>query len=134
MSYNYKQAVLDDVLEVIPEYFDRERFSNRKEFESYLNDELWIDDSVTGNGSGSYTFNSHKAEEYLSGNWDLMREVIQEFGLPKNLDELNPEYIDVSIRCYLLGECISEALDEMEEELFPEDDEDVRYLTRELED
>lgn len=26
-------------------------------------DELWIDDSVTGNGSGSYTFNSYKAEE-----------------------------------------------------------------------
>ena len=39
-----------------------------------LKDDLFVTDDVTGNGSGSYTFNTRTAEENLIGNWDLLRD------------------------------------------------------------
>ena len=51
-----------------------------------------------------------------------MNDMCENFGIgPETIGEkfLNDEWewMDVSIRCYLLGEAISEALDEVEEEL-----------------
>ena len=109
--YDYHEAVRKDVLEFLREYGHDYDGLPREDVEERLNDDLWVEDSVTGNGSGSYTFNTHKAEEYLCGNWDLIQEVDDEFELDLRK---GPEYIDVSIRCYLLGEEISNALDEAE--------------------
>lgn len=91
---------------------------NREEVEEKLNDDLWNDDSVTGNASGSYTFDSYKAQEYVVNNMDLLKETISEFCIDSNTvveKFLNGEweYFDVSIRCYLLGNAISEVLDEI---------------------
>lgn len=44
------------------------------------NDTLFACDSVTGNASGSYTFNTWTAEEYLCHNWELLGEALTEFG------------------------------------------------------
>lgn len=85
-----------------------------------LYDSLWIEDSVTGNGSGSYTFNSYKAHENIMDAGDVIREMVDEFGIEaetvaeKFLNE-DWEYWDVSIRCYLLGEALEEAIEEMEQ-------------------
>ena len=73
---------------------------------------------MTGNASGSYTFNSFKAKEYVTDNMDLVLDMTSEFGIEaETIAEhfLNEdwEWFDVSIRCYLLGECISEALEEL---------------------
>ena len=82
---------------------------------------------MTGNASGSYTFNSYKAQEYVLDNMDLLEEMCGEFGVDnetigqKFLDG-SWEWMDVSIRCYLLGQAISEALDEVEEELTDEEE------------
>lgn len=80
-----------------------------------LYDEMFISDSVTGNASGTYTFNAWVAEENLCHNLDLLKEACEEFG--SSCDILDSvECCDVTIRCYLLGSALSEVLDELEEE------------------
>lgn len=117
--YNYLDAIKADVKTIISEDITLSDYEDRNDLESALNDLCWLEDNVTGNGSGSYTFDSYKAKEYLEGNEDLVREMCKEFCVPaetiaeKFLEE-DYEYFDVSVRCYLLGQAISEVLDEME--------------------
>lgn len=125
--YDYRQAVKDDVAEYIREEVNLDDYkSKRDELEEELNERLWMDDSVTGNASGSYYCNAWKAEEALCHNWDLLSEAFFEFG--ENSTEIldrGPESCDVTIRCYLLGQAIHELLDDMEEEgKFDDDEED----------
>ena len=68
--YNYLEAVTNDAKQAILENLKYWEFSDRDELEERANNELWIDDSVTGNGSGSYTFGRWKAEENLCHNMD----------------------------------------------------------------
>ena len=120
--YNYLEAMKQDIMDYIRNEVNTNEFASREELEESLNDDLWTVDSVTGNGSGSYTFNRAEAEEYVNDNSDLLREAISEFDVDsetvaeKFLDT-DYEYFDVTIRCYLLGQAISEALDDMENEL-----------------
>jgi hypothetical protein len=83
-------------------------------FQEELNDQLWIEDSVTGNGSGSYTFSTWKAEEYICHNLDLLREAAMEFGCDVDILKKGAEYCDVTIRCYLLSQAIAETLEELQ--------------------
>ena len=80
-AYNYEEAVKTDVRTWID---DNVKFSewegNREGLEEYLNDELFVDDSVMGNGSGSYTFNAWEAEENICHNMELLGEACEEFG------------------------------------------------------
>lgn len=125
-NYNYLEAVTSDVLDYIKEEINLDEWKgNREELEEKLNDELWTVDSVTGNASGSYTFNTWEAEENLAHNWDLLAEALDEFG-QDGTDVLRQgaEAMDVTIRCYLLGQAIAEALDELEEELAEDDEEE----------
>lgn len=124
MEYNYFEAVKADVLDYIREEIDLAEWKgNRDGLEEKLKDDLWTVDGVTGNGSGSYTFNSYRAAEYLAHNWDTLAEALREFGQDDvNAVEKGPEWCDVTIRCYLLGQAIGEALDELADEL-EEDDE-----------
>jgi hypothetical protein len=113
--YNYHDAICEDIREYIKDEIDLTDYTSREELAEYLNDELWTDDGVTGNLSGSYTFSTWQAEENLCHNLDLLRDALAEFG-GNALDVLkSPESADVTIRCYLLGECIESVLDEMEE-------------------
>ena len=120
--YNYLEAMKSDIMDYIRNEVNTNDFASREELEESLNDDRWTVDSVTGNGSGSYTFNRAEAEEYVNDNSDLLREAISEFSVDsetvaeKFLDA-DYEYFDVTIRCYLLGQAISEALDDMEDEL-----------------
>lgn len=118
-KYDYRQAVRDDILDYIKEHNIQVTDNNREEVEEFLYDTLFVEDSVTGNASGSYTFNAWKAEEYLCHNLDLLAEAIDEFGADagtyKDCIE-SAETADVTIRCYLLTECLSSVLDELEVE------------------
>lgn len=68
-------------------------------------DMLFIDDAVTGNGSGSYYCNSYKAEQAVSG-IIFDEEAVDEFrgmgydGIPT---EMGAESCDVIARCIALG-------------------------------
>ena len=112
-KYNYYQAVKEDVLNYIKENEIVITEENSEEVEGQLNEDCWISDSVTGNASGSYTFNTWQAEENLCHNWDLLAEALQEFGCDINFIERGAEACDVTIRCYLLSQCIASAIDEI---------------------
>lgn len=124
-KYNYFEAVKNAVLDYINENEIKVTTSNKDELAEQLHDDLWANDSVTGNGSGSYFFNTWKAEEALCHNLDLLGEACEEFGSTADLLKDGAEVCDVTIRCYLLPQAISEALDELEEDDEDEDsDED----------
>ena len=116
-NYNYLEAMTADVLDYIEENIDLTSFTDADELEAHLNNELWTVDSVTGNASGSYYCNAYKAEEAIAHNTDLLIEAIEEFGddaetYKKALQ--SPEYADVTIRCYLLGQAIAEAIEQLD--------------------
>ena len=115
-EYNYREAVKDDVLEYIKNEIDFTDYETLEELEGKLNDDLFTADSVTGNASGSYTFSTYQAEENIAHNWDLLAEAMEEFGSDENPFDKGAEWADVTIRCYLLGQAISEALEEIEDE------------------
>lgn len=126
-KYNYLEQVTSDAKEAILEYMDEWDFSSRDELGQIATDELWANDGVTGNASGSYYCNAWKAEEAICHNWDLLGEAIDEFGGDTDILQQGAESCDVTIRCYLLGQAISAALDELEEEgkiSYPADDEE----------
>lgn len=78
-KYNYFEAVKADVLDYINENEIKVTTSNRDDIEQQLNDDLFCNDSVTGNASGSYTFNTWQAEENICHNLDLLGEALKEF-------------------------------------------------------
>lgn len=115
-DYNYYEEVKSDVLEYIKNEVDFADFDTIEELEEKLNELLWTEDSVTGNASGSYTFNTYKAEENLCHNLNLLSEAFEEFGYEKNPIKKGAEWCDVTIRCYVLGVSIAEALKEITED------------------
>lgn len=123
--YNYLENIKEDVINEIEYNYTKEEIKehldnayNRQNWEQTLYDDLFVSDSVTGNASGSYYCNAYKASEALNGNWDLLREALYEFGYEDvNPIEKGEEWCDVTIRCYLLSQAISLALDELEEEI-----------------
>lgn len=128
--YDYQTAVKEDVKNYIRENYSADEIREnletgaaRSDFEEKLNNDLWAEDSVTGNASGSYTFNTFEAEENLCHNLDLLEEACDEFG--QDLGEAvkrGAEACDVAIRCYLLCGAISDALDEIESEIEEENE------------
>ena len=126
-KYNYLEAVTTDVLDYIREEIYLNEWKGRAdELAEQLNDALWICDSVTGNASGSYTFNRYRAEEYLCHNWAELAEALEEFGCSSiNPFDKGAEWCDVTLRCYYLGQAIAEALEELAEELEAEEEERI---------
>lgn len=118
--YNYLENMVEDVKEYIKNEIDFSEYEDMDELRESLNDDLWAEDSVTGNGSGSYIFNRAIAKEYVDENKDLVDEMMKEFDCKEKVVnwwiEDNYEAIDVSIRCYLLGQAIEKALDDFTEE------------------
>lgn len=112
--YDYRKSLMDDIRNYIDENDIKITSENRDDVEEELRDSLMNNDSVTGNASGSYTFNTWQAEENLCHNLDLLQDACNEFCCEPRLD--SAEWCDVVIRCYLLGECLSSVLDELEVE------------------
>lgn len=109
MDYNYYESMKEDIKEYLKD-------TDCRDYDQ-LYDEMFIDDSITGNASGSYTFSTYKAEENIAHNLDILKEALDEFGQDYNLAlENGAEWCDVTIRCYLLGQVLQEVLDEESEE------------------
>lgn len=104
--------------------YEKEDYANLDYDELY--DEMFIEDSITGNGSGSYTFNTWEAEENICHNMDLLIDALEEFGY-LTIDGLNEvirkiksngaEWADVTIRCYVLGSVLQDVLEDLESEV-----------------
>lgn len=117
-DYDYFKAVTDDIMDYVRcNYKGCPRPS-----EECLNDELWAADSVTGNGSGSYFCNSYKSMLTVTGNMSLLRDACCAFGcmdiLGEKLVNEEWEWADVTIRCWMLGQCIGSALSRLDDEGF----------------
>ena len=123
MDYDYREAMKEDIVNAIREKCEWEgetipqMFKDKEDAFDHLYDEFFLDDSVTGNASGSYYCNTYKAEEALCHNWDLLEEAINEFGCEKtSVVQEGAERCDVTIRCYLLAEMLTEVLEKIYEE------------------
>lgn len=123
-KYNYINSMMEDIRDYIAENVNVSEYVQdfgedaREELESKLYDDLWICDSVTGNASGSYYCNAYRAAEAIAHNMDLLADALESFGAEAEEYRraiTSPEYADVTIRCYCLGEAICAVLDEMEE-------------------
>lgn len=113
-TYDYLENVKEDVRNYIEENKIVVTSSNREEVEQELNDTLFVNDSVTGNASGSYTFSAWQAEENLCHNFELLTDALEKLGYDLSYLKKGAEACDVLIRCYLLGQAILEVLDEIE--------------------
>lgn len=112
-AYDYEKVVREDVMNWLDENADRIAkgpFGEVNYDDVY--DEMMDDDSVTGNASGSYTFNTWTAEEYLCHNFGLLSEAIEDMGGDADKALRSPEDADVMIRCHVLGQVLQECLDE----------------------
>lgn len=128
--YDYESVMKEDVLSEIQERYTHKDIilalhDDWEGFRDELMDALWNEDSVTGNASGSYTFNRYEAREYVLDNMGILSEVVDEYGIDKReigdkfLEE-NFEYFDVLIRVYLLPNVIFTIVDEMCDEFSDE--------------
>ena len=113
-DYNYMDAMIIDIKDYIENEIDLEEWDNLDNLEEHLNDVLWVEDSVTGNASGSYTFNTYKAEEYICHNLDILADALEEWGIEENPFKKGAEWCDVTIRCYLLSQAIRKVLDDID--------------------
>lgn len=116
--YDYLKSMKEDITEALEnDYLYHYETPNAmaEDYDNIYND-LWLDDSVTGNGSGSYTFNRSEAKDYVLDNTDLLKEAYEEFGSLESLgtDFCSDDYekMDVTIRCYLLSEALSDVIDD----------------------
>lgn len=119
--YDYEEEVLNDVIEYIRDHYDinelKENLEDKDEFYQDLYDDLFVSDSVTGNASGSYYCNAWKAEESICHNMDLLVDALEEFGGELDVLRNGAEACDVTIRCYMLGQVLGDAIDDIENEI-----------------
>ena len=106
-KYNY----YEEVKECVKMYLADNDLTIETIDEDTLYDDCFNEDSVTGNASGSFTFNTWQAEENLCHNLDLLAESLNEFGCTFD-PEKGAEFYDVTIRCYVLSYVISELYNE----------------------
>lgn len=117
--YNYLEEIKSDIEQYLEDNLEYEYSdcTDIDELEERLNDDLFIKDCITGNASGSYTFNRYKAQEYVVDNMDELKDALENFCIDaetvvdKFINEVW-EYFDVTIRCHLLSQAISEVLEE----------------------
>ena len=118
-KYDYRAAMVKDIKDYIKNNPDLWADPMHEDnFVDYWYDTLWSEDCITGNGPYWYD-TEEKCEEYLSLNIDLGIEACSEFGIDMRalLDAATKNsaarYMDCTIRCYLLGECVEKALEEL---------------------
>lgn len=115
MNYNdYYQQVKNDAIAAIDEQFDCGYWDGDTEWD-VVYDNIFVDDGVTGNGSGSYFFNAAKAREAVADAiWDeKILNALSEIGISGDriaqyLRDNDAESLDVCIRCAMLSEVYGE--------------------------
>ena len=119
-KYDYPAEVTKDIEHWLRQNnFDLSQFENRDEAAEYLHDELWTEDSITGNG-GNYYDSAYKCGEYLCHNLDILLEALLDYDLISHdlyrridVKEFS-QWADCAVRCYLLENAIENALIKLE--------------------
>ena len=113
--YDYYEAVKQDAYDYVINFLEWNEITAEELGEEKLQslyDDAFVADSVTGNASGSYTFSRWQAEENICHNMLLAGEAYEDFGYDGIADD-EAERIDVTIRCYVLGQVWDEVLEEV---------------------
>lgn len=125
--YDYKEVMKKDVEQYLTDYCDEEEVEKYLKDCYELYDDLWIEDSVTGNGSGAYFNTESEAKAAVMENFPLLVDALRGFGsldmLAEMLEQENWSGMDVTIRCGLLSEVCDEVLEEIKEERLDNDEE-----------
>lgn len=123
-KYDYRNEITKNIKSWIADNTDflkEKPEEDHDELSNWLYDELFIEDEITGNGPYFYS-SEDVCSEYLSDNFDLVYKAMREFCIDDDINTLIEHYenkslaryFDCIIRCYLLGECIEKALEELE--------------------
>ncbi|WP_191990298.1 hypothetical protein [Limosilactobacillus reuteri] len=110
--YFYKLEMVDELESMIKDSDIDFTGKNRGEAFEELQD-LAFDRDLTGNRTGSYWCNELKAERALLGNYDLVQDALDDFGM-ESVDSpelISGEHLDVLVREHLLPQVIDEVLD-----------------------
>ena len=113
-NYNYFEAVKEAVRDRLGDYDPRGEDETLEEYQERLDESFWVDDSVTGNGSGSYTFSTAKAREFVLAGIEQVIEACREFDVSfgELVEAGEWERLDVITRCYYLSQAIGEVVTE----------------------
>lgn len=120
-KYDYRETIKRDVQKyIIKNNWVATHYEDGQEYEDLVDelyDDVWGEDMVTGNGPNGYD-TEERCQEYVAANLSLYFEAADEFSDFPNSGTpwiyKNPaQHMDTTIRCYLLGECIREACDEL---------------------
>ena len=115
-KYDYKRAIINELKDWIMNDTDipEEGIMDGRDDDMYdwIYDEVWDVDAITGNGSYGYD-TEEKCQEYVSTNLPLYFEAAREFDDLRDLTWVSHKaasHMDTTIRCYLLMDCIYEAI------------------------
>lgn len=113
--YDYRQAMKDDITDYILNNYDLSDYETYDEALDAIEDDLWVEDCITGNG-GMFYDTEEKCLQYVGNNLKLLFEAADayEWSIDQIKDKNNPaQHCDCLIRCYLLGECLNKVLHDM---------------------
>lgn len=122
-KYDYLEEMKKDIIRWINATINVKDYSDKDELYDYLNDALWAEDEITGNGIfGKYFENKEDARIAVMDNFELCNEALTDFCCPKlevigeKFLDADWNYFDCAIRCYLLGQAIEAVVDQIYEE------------------
>ena len=122
-KYDYNAQVAEDLKNNLEDWFDNHDIDGYCYFDDLVNDiqdYFFNEDCVTGNASGSYTYNTWAAEENLCHNTGLLVEVLDKFGMDyADYFRKGAEACDVAIRCYVLGQVAYDVVRSYVDEHYP---------------
>lgn len=133
-KYDYYKVIAKDIFFYIKDngLFPKQNES-MSQYIDRLSDELWDEDSITGNG-GLFYDTEDNCLDYVAHNLDLYFQAATDWdSFPKAHDEwiyVNPgQYMDCTIRCYLLEQCIAQVVNEnWKDWRFIEDDNQIFFI------
>ena len=115
--YNYVKKMTRDIVEYVKDNYSAADLAD-PDFRDTLYEELWVEDDITGNGQrGYYCKDIEDVKAMVFENVDTLIEALEEFGNePDDYKRAlkDPQFADITIRCYLLGEAINKALEVLE--------------------
>ena len=126
-KYDYRRVITDAIKDWIVNDTDLMEEGGSSIYDNdiadWIYDEVWDEDLITGNGI-YYHDTEDKCSEYICHNFDLLYEAAREYCIDDDVniliehyeDKSLARYCDTTIRCYLLGECIEKALEELKNE------------------
>lgn len=116
-KYDYREAIESEMIDFLnweSEYGELGPYDSPEEMYDNLYERMLDCDSITGNESGQYCSSEWEAEECLCHNLDLLKDALDCYGYStdyviKGLEK-GARWCDVIVRCYLVGEVLSEVL------------------------